>query len=77
MSPLGGIKKIDDGLIEVALIPFDRQHIIGAFLNDLLHDLPLATPGIQRDNTTLQFQQFQKVGNGSNFIGFLRRFQLT
>jgi len=77
MSPLRRLRKINDSLIEVPLIRFDRQHIIGAFLDDLLRDLRLTTHRIQRDNTPLQFQQFQKLRNGGNFIGFRVRFQLT
>src|SRR5919106_3914647 len=53
MSPLRRLEKVNNGLMELPLIPFDRQHIIGAFLSDLLRDLRLTTHRIQRDNTAL------------------------
>ena len=57
--------------MQLGLIAFDRQHVVGALVADRLGCLLLAMHGIQRHDRARQVQQLQELWHRRDFIGVL------
>ena len=73
----GLLEQVSDALVELTLILFHRQHVIGPAVHNLLGNLPLTSHGVNGDDTTMPVQQVQQLGNGGDFIGLRRGFDLA
>jgi len=79
-------KVLDDGIMQVALIPFERQNIVTVALNDLrCEDLrcddlrcdgSLAAGRVDGDDGALNFNAVDKFRNRRDFVGLFVRGQL-
>ena len=53
---------VDDGLVQVPLVPFERQAEFPAAIDDRGHDLFLAAHRVDRDDASLEFDLPQSSG---------------
>ena len=64
-------ESLADGRVQRRLVIFDLQHIVGLLVDDGLGDLFLAAHRIDGDGVPFEIEEFQKLRNGGDFIGFL------
>ena len=57
--------------MEMTLVTFERQHIVGLPLDDSPCNLGLATHNMDGDNTTSHKQSLQQSRYSRDFVGFL------
>ncbi len=65
---LTAVQQVFQILVELTLVLFHRQHIVGAALDDAFGDLGLAARRIGGHNTPGQFQHSQQLGHGPDRI---------
>src|SRR5262249_4397906 len=61
-----------DGILQVLLIAFDGEHVVGSLLTHLLSNRFLATHGVDRHGGPTHIQQLQQHGNGRDLVGMVR-----
>ena len=68
---IGGehLKRVLDFFQQVALVLFDRQDIVGLFVDDLPGDGPLPAHRIDRHDGPAQLQCVQQLGDGRDLVG--------
>ncbi len=79
---LGPVEPVSYALVELTLVLFHRQYVIGSAIHNLLSNLSLAAHGpignkSHGHDAAIQFQQVQHLGDGGDLIGFLRSFDLA
>ena len=64
------LEQVFQVLVQVPLVLLHCQEVVGFLVQDALGDLLLAPHGANGDDAVLQVQQFQKPGDGGDFVGF-------
>ena len=86
--PLFGLLNMDDlilvikegilnRLVQLGLVAFDGQQVIGLLGNDLLGNRPLAAHGINTHEETFQVQGVEQFRNGGDLVALRRDLLLT
>ena len=66
-----------DILAKSPLIAFERQHVIGLFVEDLLGDGALAADRVEGDDGALDRQEIKQLGDCDDLVGLVRHFDLA
>lgn len=71
------LKNLRDVFVEMTLIAFQSQDVIGLFFDNALGDFFLASKRINRDDTIGQIERIDEFWNCRDLIRFLGNVQLT
>ncbi len=70
-------EEIFDFLSSRSLIAFEAHNVVAVLINNRLRDVPLASHGVDRNGGSSDIQEFKKLRNGRNLVGFLFSRDLT
>ena len=57
--------------VQVALVAFQGEDVVGLFLDNGLGNGGLRAHGIDANDLTFQIQHFKEQGNGGDFVAFI------
>src|SRR5262245_32283365 len=66
-----------DILTQRTLVTFERENVIGFLVENFLGDVALAAHGVDGDDGAFDRQHVEKCGDGDDFVGFVRHFDLA
>ena len=73
----GEVELILSFFVKVSLVAFEGEDVVGFFLDDGLGDVGVGAHGIKGDDLSGQGEDLDEMGNGGDFVAFIRHIFLS